>query len=71
MPPSEPGATDARKHRDCGQPGVSPGSARGQPEGNREQPGSAGNVGQEILQRTNTKITLLQGPNGLRGSATA
>lgn len=64
MPPSEPGATDARKHRDCGQPA-------GQPGVSREQPGSAGNVGQEILQRTNTKITLLQGPNGLRGSATA
>ena len=33
--------------------------------------GSAGNVGQEILQCADTEAALLQGPNGLRGSATA
>ena len=33
------------------------------------EPLSAGNVGQEILQCTNTEVTLLHGPNGLSGSA--
>jgi hypothetical protein len=32
------------------------------------KPLSAGNVGQEILQCTNTEVTLLHGPNGLRRS---
>ena len=37
----------------------------------RREAGSADNVGQKPLKRTNAKIALLQRPDGLRGGATA